>query len=203
MTKAVIYDADGMVLHGTRFSDSYAEEFGIPIESMAPFFAGPFQKCILGQADLKEELTNGDWLQKWHWQGTVEELLDYWFYCGDEVDGRILDSVASIRAKGIVCTLATNQEKYRAAYLRDALGLAEHFDTVVVSSEVGHKKPDPEFFEKVMEHLHTKDPTIQRSEILFWDNREANIASAKEFGFQSHLFKDFGEYQKAMSSLAN
>src|SRR5580693_3858173 len=111
--KAAMFDVDGMVLHGQRFSDRYAEEFGISPEEMAPFFKGSFDKCIQGQSDLKQELINGGWLQKWHWSGTVEELLDYWFHTGDEIDQRVLSSVADLRAQGVICVLTTNQEKYR------------------------------------------------------------------------------------------
>lgn len=61
MTKAVIFDSDGMLSHGPRFSEHYAREHGILIEEMTPFFTGPFKKCLVGQADLKEELAKG-WL---------------------------------------------------------------------------------------------------------------------------------------------
>ncbi|KND50429.1 MAG: hypothetical protein AB202_02125 [Parcubacteria bacterium C7867-007] len=65
MIKAVIFDSDGMLSHGPRFSDTYAREQNIPIEEMIPFFTGPFKDCLIGKADLKDELEKGDWLQKW------------------------------------------------------------------------------------------------------------------------------------------
>ena len=76
--KVVTFDLDGMILHGQRFSERYAAEFDINIEDMIPFFGEPFDKCITGQADLKEELIKGGWLEKWKWQGSVEKLLAYW-----------------------------------------------------------------------------------------------------------------------------
>jgi FMN phosphatase YigB (HAD superfamily) len=199
--KAVIFDVDGMVLHGERFSDSYAREFGIPAEDMAPFFTEPFDICIQGKGDLKEELVAGDWLLKWKWNGTVEGLLDYWFHTGDEIDEKVLSSVAELRASAIVCVLTTNQEKYRTAYLRDTLGLARQFDFVFVSNEVGYKKPHPKFFDAVMHYLQTKDPSIQRSDVVFWDDREAYEAAAKEYGFQAYVFRDFDGYEQTMNLL--
>ena len=199
MIRAVVYDMDGMVLGGTRFSDAYTKEFGITLEDMQPFFDGPFPKCILGQADLKEELSH--WLSKWRWKGTVDELLAYWLHHGDEVDAKMLNSVDALRAKGILCVLTTNQEKYRGEYIKTELKLAEHFDKIFVSNELGCKKPELPFLEAIMEFLRTRDSSIQESEVLFWDDREAFVEGARQFGFEARFYSDFSEYEKEMKNL--
>ena len=72
--KVIIYDNDGMILNGGRFSDQYAKEFGVDLATMTPFFDGPFKKCLVDKADLKEELAQV--LEEWKWNGTVDELKD-------------------------------------------------------------------------------------------------------------------------------
>ena len=201
MIKAIIYDMDGMVLHGTRFSDRYAKEFGTPIERTVPFFTGVFEECVRGRADLKEALRSGGWLEKWQWKGTVDELLTYWFHSGDQIDDRVLASVAEIRKKAIRCILAINQEKYRTAYARDDLGLSGHFDGILASCEIGYKKPHPKFFEAAMDFLQKADPELQPAEVMFWDDRDAHIAGALAFGFDAHRYTTFEEYQKVMAPL--
>ena len=199
MIKAVVYDMDGMVLGGGRFSDAYAKEFGITFADMQPFFDESFPKCILGQADLKEELAH--WLSKWRWKGTVEELLEYWLHRGDEIDTAVLNSVDTLRAKGMLCVLATNQEKYRGEYVKKELKLAEHFEKIFVSNEIGYKKPEPQFFEAIMEFLRERDSSMQKSEVLFWDDREAFVEGAKRFGFEARFYTGFLEYEKEMKNL--
>lgn len=79
MIKAILLDVDGLVLEPRKqfFSERLAYEQGVPADSVKEFFLGNFKKCSFGQADLKEEIT--PFLSKWNWQGSVDELLTYWF----------------------------------------------------------------------------------------------------------------------------
>ena len=97
MIKAVIFDSDGMLTHGPRFSDTYAKEHGISIEEMTPFFTGPFRECLVGKADVKEELKKG-WLKRWQWKGTADDLLGYWFSVGDTLDQEVFTMVGALRS---------------------------------------------------------------------------------------------------------
>src|SRR3989344_4656191 len=113
--KVIIYDNDGMITRGGRFSDRYSKEFGVDPAVMAPFFEGPFKKCLTGKADLKEELKQV--LVVWKWKGTVEELMQYWFAVGDVLNEDVYTSITKLKKQELIVCLATNQEKYRAQYL--------------------------------------------------------------------------------------
>ena len=191
MFRAVIYDLDGMLLRGTRFSEVYRNEFGIPEETMHAFFdGGPFEECILGRADLKQVL-NDNWLRLWKWSSTAEELLEYWFKTGNTFDAEIADTIPVLRRKGVLCVLATNNEKYRMAHVRNAYGLDAFFDRIFCSSEMGCKKPDAEFFDSIMQYFGSE---IRRENVLFWDDRLRYVESANNYGFSSFLYSTPREY---------
>lgn len=202
MIKAVIFDSDGMLSHGPRFSDTYANDTGIPVADMVPFFTGPFAECLIGKADLKEELVNGGWLQKWNWEGTVDAFLKYWFSVGDELDGTVFATIQALRDREILTILATNQEKYRTAYLSTRFGYDTAFDKVFSSAHTGYKKPSPEFFGEIVRYLQERDPSITKEDILFWDDDSENIEGARAFGIRSEQFTDTKSYIEKMEELS-
>ena len=86
MLKAILLDADGIVIQGRQkyFSEILSEKQGVELEVVLDFFKKDYKKCVLGQADLKQEVAK--YLDKWKWQGTADELLSFWF----SKDGAIL-----------------------------------------------------------------------------------------------------------------
>lgn len=196
--QAVIFDSDGMLTDGARFSDRYVRERGIQADRMKPFFSGPFQKCLIGHADLVEELEKG-WLTEWEWENSAQDLIDYWICTGDTVNQPVLETVDKLRKKGVECILATNQEKYRAAHLQAKLGPV--FSRVFSSAQVGAKKPSADFFDAVFERLQIERPGIRKDDVLFWDDDQENVDGAEVYGFSARLFTDAPSYLREMSSL--
>lgn len=199
MVKAVLFDSDGMLTHGPRFSDEYSKKFNIPIDEMTPFFTGPFQNCLVGKADLKEELQKG-WMEKWKWNDSVDKFLDFWFSFGDTLDHGIFNTVSQLRSKGILCALTTDNEKYRTEYLSKKFGYEEAFDKVFSASSVGFKKPTKEFFDEVMKYLKEQDASIEKSNIVFWDDDIKNVEGAKLYGFVAERFADPETYMEKIKS---
>ncbi|MBU0530925.1 MAG: HAD-IA family hydrolase [Candidatus Uhrbacteria bacterium] len=188
--QAILFDADGMVVKKKMFSAEVEKDYGITWAKMEPFFKGVFEDCKLGKADLKEEL--GKVIADWGWQGTVQELMDYWFKVGSEVDSQVAELIRELRVQGTKCYLTSNNEKYRAQYFRDRMGFNELFDGLFFSSEIGYMKHEPEFFEYV---LNTIGP-IEKDQVLFVDDDEENIGVAKEFGLSTHFYQDFKTFEK-------
>jgi putative hydrolase of the HAD superfamily len=196
MIKAVIFDIDGVIVNGIKFSEQLKKDYGLSIEDTRPFFAGKFQDCLIGKADLKEELIPH--LKSWGWQKGVDKFLDYWFKAEHYLDQDLLDYTNSLRKKGIKVCIATNQEKYRTQYLIEKMGFRENFDEIFSSTEVGYKKPEPEFFRFIISTLK-----LSPNEILFWDNTKNHIEGAKSVGIQARIYNNFKEFRKIMTNYLN
>lgn len=190
--KYVFFDIDGVIVHGERFSDRYTKEFGLDLEVMLEFFDGVFQDCLIGKADLKEELAKVQ--EKWGWQGTTNELLDYWFGTEDEVDKRMIEIVNQLKANGVKCIGVTNQEKYRTKDLKKEMGLGELLDEVIASSDIGHKKPEAEFYHQVVDRIGIED----YAEVVFFDDDQSNVNTANELGMNAYFFTDFAQFIEVM-----
>jgi len=191
--KVILFDADGVTLiEGKLFSEILAEKSLITsLEKTTPFFTGVFkEKCLVGKADLKEELAKV--VEGWGWKGTVDEIIDFWFSIGIDLNNEVVDYITELKEQGVACYMTTDQEKYRGAFLRNKFG--ELFDGVFVSSEIGYRKKDPEYFQYVYEKV--QDKIIDKSEILFIDDGENNVKNAKEFGIEAIHFQNTKDLPK-------
>jgi len=63
--------------------------------------------------------------------------------------------------------------------------LYKKFNAVVVSTDVGIRKPNPKIYKLVLKKLNSKPP-----ETLFIDNQQWNITPAKKIGMKTILFKN-------------
>lgn len=192
MIKVILFDADGVIVNGERFSVALARDYGISIEKTLPFFNGPFQECVVGNADLKEMIS--PYLDTWDWNKGVEAFLEYWFTAEHKLNEELINYIQVLRSKGVLCFLATNNEKYRFEYMLEHMGFSNCFDKTYASSHLGAKKPDHDFFVKI---LHELDG-IKKEEIFFVDDDIDNIESAKEFGIHAEIYTTFENFKKKL-----
>ena len=191
--RALILDADGVLIDGDRARVVFARELGITPAMTGSFFSGPFRDCLVGAADLKQCIAPH--LPGWGWRGTVQEYLDYWFAAEHHLDEGLLGEVARHRAAGIHCYVATNQERYRTEYMRDAMAFGEHFDAIFSSADVGYTKDDGRFFDRLKRDLAPIGP----DEMLFWDDAPINIETASAAGLQAELYTDLEAFRELTS----
>lgn len=194
MIKSIIFDADGMVLQNKTdiFSNRLHHIYGVPLEKILPFFKNEFQQCLIGKADLKQEIQK--YIQEWNWNGSIDDLLQFWFEHESSVDQNILQSIQNLQSRGIDCYLATNNEKYRTQFLSENLHLKNYFQNIFSSSNLGHKKPQPEFWASILEQLNPNE----KKDILVWDDDDENVLSARNFGFQAEQYTGFKQYHETL-----
>lgn len=189
----MLFDADGVMITSSRlFSEQLELDYGISVKKMQPFFTGVFKLCSIGQADLKQELEKV--ISDWGWQGTVDELLDFWFSKGTVIDQEMLTFVQSLKRDGVRCFMTTDQEKYRGEHLRRTIGQGNPFEDIFFSAELGCPKKDPRFFAQVYQHIQQTGP-IEKKQILFVDDSPENVAVAQRFGFVAYQFSQLTEFK--------
>jgi putative hydrolase of the HAD superfamily len=85
--------------------------------------------------------------------------------------------VRALRDGGYGVHLGTNQERYRAAHMREVFGYDALFDVCCYSCELGAAKPDQAFFAEAVRRIGAEP-----SAILFIDDNTQNVAAAREAG---------------------
>lgn len=85
--------------------------------------------------------------------------------------------VRALRDSGYGVHLGTNQERHRAAHMREVLGYDALFDVSCYSWELGAAKPDPAFFAEAARRVGARPAAI-----LFIDDTAQNVAAARDAG---------------------
>mgnify|MGYP001306858306 CR=1 FL=1 len=187
MSKYILFDADGVLtLPEEIFSIVYARSHALNAEPIETFFKNEWQQIVTGAKDLKESIAANP--EPWQWTGTVDELLDHWFKTEDVRNEELLTVIAELKNAGIPCYLATDQEKYRAAYMKNVM-FKDLFNDYFVSADLGVTKTDPKFFELVLHRLKAQHPGLQPSEVIFFDDSQAKVDTAKSVGIDARVFE--------------
>jgi len=100
------------------------------------------------------------------------------------VDQDVLDLIKKLRAAGWKIGLFSNHSLKGAQAFRKQ-SCAKLFDAALFSSEVGCMKPEPEAFKKLAEALK-----IPVTELIYIDDNERCLSTAKQVGYLPVLFKD-------------
>lgn len=193
MIKAILLDADGVVIKKHKYFSQRLREDGhnIPEEKVKPFFQNEYKKVAVGKADLKKEVSK--YLKDWSWEGTIDELLEYWFSAENEIDQKVLDTIGKLRKKRFKCYLVSDHSKYRADDLLKNVGLGRYFNGAFFSGYVGYTKEERKFFEKVLKEIDLKP-----HEVLYFDDDPKNVDTAKSLGIKARVYVSFQELKKVL-----
>lgn len=114
---------------------------------------------------------------------------------GPVIDGsvRILEDLAG---RGELRLLAlSNWGADTFAQVQDRYGFFAHFEAMVISGHEGVVKPDPAIFELLISRHD-----LEAEATLFIDDSQANIATAKQLGFDTVLFTGPGDLREGLEA---
>ena len=191
----ILFDADGVLQ--TWAPGSVAKVRDLPATSAPDLAASPYvtahelrdaflqavfaaeKPCAIGAADFAQQI---DLLrQQWKVRLPLDQVLKIWEAIVPI--GPMFALIDRLRSLGIRCHLATNQQAYRARYMRHTLGYDRRFDSSFYSCDMSVAKPDPAYFQHIVQTLG-----VSPSELLFVDDRQDNVAAARSVGLQAVVF---------------
>lgn len=120
----------------------------------------------------------------------MEEPLNQWFEYENVVNEPLLEIIQDIRKSGVLCFIATSQEKNRADYIRDVM-FKDKLDGFIFSCDLGLDKGDPEFFKEALKVL-----SMSADEVAFIDDSQENVDSAKSVGINAFLYTDISKVKE-------
>jgi putative hydrolase of the HAD superfamily len=125
----------------------------------------------------------GDVMRRAEEQGITIDTTKFQagFYGGISVHDVVVDRIRDLRTAGFKTGLLTNNVKEFGTW-RDLVPLAELFDVVVDSSEVGMRKPAPAIYRHTLDLLG-----VPPEEVVFLDDHPANVAGAEAVGMTALL----------------
>lgn len=173
--EVLLWDADGVLQHPRHEWAPRLQAWGGPGFAEALFAAEvPALRGELPFRDCLSELLL-DWPEV---NASVEDLLALWEQVDLDNDAIVL--VREIAASGVTCVLATNQQDHRKDFLRRTFGYDDLFARSFYSCDVGARKPEPAYFERVLETLD-----LPADQVGFVDDVEANVAAARQLGIRA------------------
>lgn len=180
----ILIDADGVLQYAPEhWSDGFARSMAFQDpDQVQKFTADIFaaEAACLSRIDGFDEALH-DVLTSW---GRIEQKL---FVIETMLAIRphndILEIVRSLRAGGIRCYVASNQQTQRAKFMSTKLGYSASFDGELYSCNLGAAKPSDLYFELALEAVGA-----EASSTLFIDDRPENVASAQRVGLHSFVF---------------
>ena len=195
--QAVIWDLGGVILRTEDRSARSAWETQLGLaeyELDRIVFGGEMgHKASLGQANARavwesvgQQLQLGD--------ATLRRLRRA-FWQGDRLDRELLDFIRDLRPEHRTGLLSNAWPELRRD-LVERWNMADAFDEIVISAEVGLAKPDPRIYELILDRFD-----IQPAAAVFVDDFEENVAAAAEIGMQAVHFKDPLQVMEDVSAL--
>lgn len=175
--RAVLWDADGVLQHlPAGWEASMRPVVEGHVEDLPGFLAEAFEAerpALLGEVGWPDVLR--DLLARWGVSHLYDRALEVWLTIVPQDDVR--DLVAELRRHGVRCYLATNQAEHRGRHMAAELGYDTLLDGTFWSYRLGLAKPDPAFFEAILDRLgHSAD------EVLLVDDSLGNVEAARSVG---------------------
>ena len=184
MAKTIIFDIGGVLVHLnwkniceplTALSDLSAADVRREVQN------GPIvESSMLGQLTPQE--FHQALCAKIHVNLPFGEFVEIWnSLLSENVE---IPPLVDELGTGHPLVIASNTEPTHFAYTKDNFGVLQAFDHFYLSYEMGLLKPDPAYFQHVLNGLQTEP-----NDCVFVDDRPENVESARLLGINALVFE--------------
>lgn len=105
----------------------------------------------------------------------------------------LLDLVDEVRHQGQPVAVLSNDGSSLRDYIEEH-NITKHFDQIFISGEIGYMKPDERIYQHAIEELG-----FEPSEVIFFDDRQANVEGARRAGLQAELYSSVSQVRNLLS----
>jgi epoxide hydrolase-like predicted phosphatase len=198
MLKAIIFDVGGVLIRSQSRAgrEKWAARLGLD--------SWDFENFIFnGESGRQAQLGQKTFEAHWRWLGDYFGLAEASlaemrrdFFAGDVMNESLVAYVKRLRQAGYRTGLLSNFADEARHVWTKVYPFIEHFDGIVISSEVGLMKPDPKIY-----RLAAESVGVNVEEALFVDDIIENIEGAKRVGMQAIHFTDPETVQQQLAVL--
>ncbi len=191
--KAVIFDIGGVYLKGSRkdIYSSLSEQSEVDFE---------FIKSQLNKFYTELEDTDFFWrkiadILKQKDYGKVRKI---WLEAVEKkfvVNKKVKEIIENLKKSNYKIAALTDTNIVHSTFIKK-MGYYKPFDVVILSSEVGVKKPDIKIYKIVTEKL-----LLKPKECIYIDDNKRNLIPAKKLGMKTILFKNAKQLENELNKL--
>jgi len=195
--RAVVWDLGGVILRTMDWSlrAQWEDRLGLPPMELTRlvFESDASRRATLGQASDDDV-----------WQSVADVLrldpptrdqLRRDYFAHDRIDVALMEFIRGLRSR-VRVGMITNAWPGVRRYLVNEFQIADAFDPLIISAEVGLAKPDPRIYQLTLERLG-----MEPAEAVFVDDFEDNVAGARWVGMQALHFTSTPQAIASLRSL--
>ena len=194
--RSVFFDLGGVILR-TEFQsprERLAERVGLTYEELVK---------IMFESRSSQDASIGKISEDEHWKVVTRalhrplkerEAIQKEFFAGDIIDRELIAFIRSLRPRYGTGLISNAWDGLRAYMEREKL--ADAFDVLTISAEVGVMKPEAAIFQYALEQLEVKP-----KEAVFVDDFIENIAGCEAVGMRGIHFKSLEQTLKELKSI--
>jgi putative hydrolase of the HAD superfamily len=114
-----------------------------------------------------------------------------------KINFELLEIIKKLKDNGYKIALLSNYTSSLRQRIKNQ-GISNLFDVIIISGEVGSKKPDIKIFEALLEKLGNNG-----DELVFVDDSEKSFVNSEQLGFIPILFVNNFDFKKKISEICN
>ena len=127
---------------------------------------------------------------------TVEELRMWDVEMWSRTNNPMIQWLENLRSAGVKTAILSNMPSDMVAHVRQNFPWIKQFDHQIFYADVRRIKPEPAIFEHSLDVLK-----LPSSEVLFIDDRDANLAQARAAGMRTIRFQSVNQLRDDLHAL--
>lgn len=192
MIKAIIFDWGNVLelVDQKGFNKEISNKYSVELERFTGVEAKNRSKMDAGEIDTEEYLDNIN--KELGIEIDKEEYYDIFFSKYVRQNKKLIDIIRKLKKYKLFILSNNNPPFYR--HMKEDTDFEDIFDKIVLSFKEGLKKPNREFYMKVLDGLKPE-------ECLFVDDREGHAEAAEKLGMKTIVYDFVEQFEEEFSNL--